>query len=145
MATMNTYFDFQDFSNPVHYYIDNTFFWAIVPGLTKKSDIYIKRSFVTLTDDIVQILTETKSDFYQIENYDDSIEQENSDGTIIGTYFRLDSNYDTYERQVYSFWDFLGAIGGLNESLIIIGGLATYFFTERLFFASVIQKIYQVS
>ena len=143
--TYYRYFDFSDFEGPVHTYIDTSFFWALVPGITKKTDIYVKQNKVQLTDDVIQILTEKDSDFYQIQLWKDSIEQEASDGTMVSFYFRFDSNFDIYVRQVYSFWDFLGQVGGLGQSLIIIGAGASILFTRRLFIASVIKKIYQVS
>ena len=107
--------------NPVQTYIDTTFYWAVVPGFNKKTDIFIKQNQVGLTDDIIQILTEQNSNFYQIQQWKDSAEQEGSDGTVVIFYLRLDDNFDIYKRQVYSFWDFLGQVGGLGQSLIIIG------------------------
>ena len=83
-------------------------------------------------------------EFYQVQNYDESLELEDPDGSIVSFFFRFDSNYDSYQRQVYSFWDFLGQVGGLNESLVIIGSVLTVMFTERLFYASVIKRMYHV-
>ena len=145
MSLINTYFDFSDFSDPVSFYVDTSFYWAILPGFEKKTNIFIKKNQATLNDDIIQMFSDKNIDFFQIQNYDESLEYENTtEGTMVSFFFRLDSNYDSYQRQVYSFWDFLGQVGGLNESLVIIGSVLTVLFTERLFYASVISRMYQV-
>lgn len=52
--------------------------------------------------------------------------------------------YDNYERSVFGFGNLLENIGGFYSSIIAIGMLIVPFFTEKLFYASVIKKIYQI-
>jgi hypothetical protein len=57
-------------------------------------------------------------------------------------YIRLDKSYDIYERKVYSLLDLLGDIGGLKESVLLIGFLMVDFFSERLLVSSIMRKMY---
>ena len=41
---VNSYFDFEDYQNPVHTYLDDRFIIDLVPGLEKDDIIYIKKS-----------------------------------------------------------------------------------------------------
>ena len=36
-------------------------------------------------------------------------------GQLASVYFRFDSQYDIYERRIYSFGELLGQIGGLFQ------------------------------
>jgi hypothetical protein len=121
MALVNTYFDFDDYVDPVNQYIDSSYFWDLLPGFRKKTDIFIKKNSVSLIDDVIQLFTEKNSNFYQVTQSKESLELEDTtDGKIVDVFFRLDDNYDNYEREVFSFWSFLGQVGGLYESLNII-------------------------
>ena len=76
-----------------------------------------------LIDDVVQLFSSQTLDFYQAVKFKESIELEDDEGKILDVFFRYDEDYDIYERRIYSFWDFLGQIGGLEQSLLIIGSV----------------------
>ena len=59
-------------------------------------------------------------------------------------YFRFDSQYDIYERRIYSFGELLGQIGGLFQIFLMIGVSIVSIFSERLFVSSILRKIYQI-
>jgi len=46
--------------------------------------------------------------------------------------------------RVYNLFDVLSDIGGLKESVVIIGMLIAELFTEKLFVSKMISRIYQV-
>ena len=145
MSVVNQYFDFDDYDNPVNEFIDSQFYWDIAPGFRKKTDIFIRKNEAELEDDVVQIFTAKNFDFYQIVKSKESFELEDtSTGVIVDVFFRYDEDYDVYERRIYSFWDFLGQIGGLQQSLLIIGSFICILFTEKLYAASIIRRIYQI-
>jgi len=60
----------------------------------------------------------------------------------IALYIRFDSNYDIYERKIYSILDLLGDIGGLAESIYIIGSILVSFVAHRFFISSILKNIY---
>ena len=145
MSIVNTFFNFNDYGNPVNSYIDSQFFWDIAPGFRKKTDIYIRKDEANLQDDVIQLFTTRSLDFYSIVKSKESFELEDStSGEIVDVFFRYDEDYDVYERRIYSFWDFLGQIGGLEQSLLIIGSFIWFLFTEKLYIASIIRRIYQI-
>ena len=55
-----------------------------------------------------------------------------------------DSTSISYERQVFSFMDVFGNIGGLLEIMSITGGFIVGFFSERTFLFTLLSKLYQI-
>ena len=43
-------------------------------------------------------------------------------GAVLRLSFGIDPSTISYSRSVFSFWDFLGDVGGLYDMLILIGG-----------------------
>lgn len=74
--------------------------------------------------------------------YDDSNADEPNALAII--YIRFDPRYDSYERKIYSILEMLGDIGGLQQSLFIMGMLLCQFFTYRVFISSLLKQVYQI-
>ena len=59
-----------------------------------------------------------KKTFYQVQNTKEQIELEDTDQQIASVYIRLDSQYDIYERRIYSVGELLGQIK-INNILLI--------------------------
>ncbi len=97
-----------------------------------------------MEDDYLHIGQQTGFDFFQIENsreYDDNwFEGEYN----VAIYLRFDNNYDIYERKIYDLMALLGDIGGLAESLNILGAFFVAFFAHRMFIGSILKHIYQL-
>ena len=55
-----------------------------------------------------------------------------------------DATTNSYERQVFSFMDAFGNIGGLLEIMSIAGGLLVGIFSERMFLFSILSKLYHI-
>ena len=75
-------------------------------------------------------------------SYDDNLNSE--DDPLIEIFIRYDPKYDLYERKIYSLLELLGDIGGLWQSLFIIGYVAVNFIAYRIFVASLLKQIYHV-
>ena len=58
--------------------------------------------------------------------------------------FRLDKEYDVYDRQVYSISGVLQDVGGFYNSLFFLGLLIYSQVQGTLFFTSIISKLYLV-
>ena len=56
----------------------------------------------------------------------------------------MDKYYSKFERTVNTIAELLGNLGGLYEISLIFGQLAIGIFSERLFIASILHKIYQI-
>ena len=59
-------------------------------------------------------------------------------------FIRFDPRYDIYNRQVYSILPMLGDIGGLQQSLYLIGYMVVAYFSHRIFISSILKRIYQI-
>jgi len=104
--------DMKNYTKAVQGVINDGYFWELVPGLRKKSDIYIRKSEAEFEDGYVQLGSPQNQEFYQVSESSDSFESESSDGDILTIYFRYDKTSDIYKRQTYSLAQLLGQAGG---------------------------------
>ncbi|TNV85532.1 hypothetical protein FGO68_gene3405 [Halteria grandinella] len=145
IAFINQYFDYNDFTIPIKSLIDDSVFTLIESDKIKRLNFYVMKSYIQLQDEYFQLGQSVTDNFANVVNlrpYDDS--NESDDGTVVQIFIRYDSRYDYYERRVYSMLELLGDIGGLQQSLYIIGLIMCQFFTYRIFLSSVLKQIYQV-
>lgn len=63
---INTYFDFKDFVDPIKYFIDDTFFWPIMPIIGKQSFLYIRQSFTELKDEFFSFSNGVNKTLYSL-------------------------------------------------------------------------------
>ena len=63
---------------------------------------------------------------------------------MIAIYIRYDSSYDEYHRRSYSLMELLRDIGGLQQSLYIIGFVIVTFIAKRIFISDLLTHIYQI-
>lgn len=145
LSIVNSYFDFDDYNNPIHTYLDDRYSFDTISGLAKTANIYLRKNQVEVQDSFFTYAPGgDKSSFVNIKRYDTLISNENDDGTVLSIYFMKDYEYETYERSVYSFLDFAGNLGGINEVLEVIGGLLVGIVADKLFFYSILSRLYQV-
>lgn len=83
-------------------------------------------------------------EYFQVENSQSILETSTPAhrGELLVFYLRFDKQYDNYERIVFSFGDFFENIGGFYSGIIAIGMILVPFFSERLFYSSLIKNIY---
>jgi hypothetical protein len=144
MAVGNSYFDMNNYTQPASIYLDGQFFWDMMPGFRKKTDIFVKRNSAELSDDFIQLGQNKEIEFYQIENYREQTELEGSDLQFASVYISYDPYHDEYNRKVYSVGDLLGQVGGIYEFMLVSGMLLVSIFSERLFVSAILNKIYQI-
>lgn len=144
MVVSNTYVDFDNYQQPVQSFLDDKFFWDLMPGFRKKTDIYFRKNEAQLVDDLVQLGQSTRLSFYQVKTFREQTELEGTDLQFASIYFRFDAYYDVYQRRVYSLGDLFGQIGGLYSSVFVVGAVFVAVFSERLFVSSILRKIYQI-
>ena len=63
---------------------------------------------------------------------------------LVHVTIRMEAREDTYERTVFSVFDFTGLVGGVFEIFEILGGVIVGFFAHKLFMFSVLSNLYQV-
>ena len=144
MPIVNTIVDMKDYKKPIQYTLDDTLFWDLMPGTRKKTDVFIRQNDASFEDAYFQLGFPNEKQFYQVVDLDHRFEEESTYGDILSIYYRFDKTTDVYERKIYSLGELLGQAGGFFSALIGIGSLLLAIFSERLFVASVLRKIYQI-
>lgn len=144
MALENTIVDMKDYKEPIKYIIDDGLYWELVPGIRKKTDVYIRQNEAEFEDNYIQIGFPDEREFYQVAMNTHSFESESGGGDILSIYFRYDKNSDIYNRQIYSLGELMGEAGGFYGALLAIGSIFIFIFSERLFVSSVLKQIYQI-
>lgn len=135
-------FDFNDFEDPIKTFVDDSIFFELESDRAKKVNFFTMKSEAELEDDYLQLGQQENLEFFNVQNmreYEDKF-----GGSYINFYIRYDSQYNIYERKIYSIMDLLGDIGGLAESLYILGMLFVGFISHRLFISSILRRVYQV-
>jgi hypothetical protein len=79
-------------------------------------------------------------------SFDDAFKKLDPNDDDTGIYSTITMRYDTkyyqYSRTVYTVLQFLGDVGGLQSSLIMVSAVLVSFFTHRLFLASIMKQMY---
>ena len=60
----NQYFDGKDYVHPIKSYLDDRFYFPLLAAYTKLTNIFVKNQQISLEDDIVGLLSESKEDFF---------------------------------------------------------------------------------
>ena len=71
-----------------------------------------------MIDSYIQYGQSSEKTFYQVQNTKEQVKIESTDQQIASVYIRLDSQYDIYERRIYSVGELLGQIK-INNVLLI--------------------------
>ena len=65
----SSYFDFDDYENPIKSYIDTKFYYNLDSSFTKTADIYVRKSFAEQSDSIFQFQpSSSQSSFISAED-----------------------------------------------------------------------------
>ena len=89
---VNTYFDFNNMVQPVQQFIDDTFFWPILPTMGKQSFFYLRQSFTSLSDQFFSFSNNGNNyTLYSIRTEKDTIQTIYYKGiTYVSVQIRLD-------------------------------------------------------
>ena len=110
----------------------------------KEAQLLVRNNHVVLSDSFIQF-GQTKKQFYSIENDRlDFTARDFSFSLYASIVIRMEAREDTYERTVFSFFDFTGLVGGVFEILEVIGSIVVSFFANRLFMFWMLSNLYQV-
>lgn len=122
LALVNTYFDFDDYDEPVKSYVTSTNNMFLTPDLTQYYEGFIQQNKVSKSDNIFFTADFEEEYFYTIENRNfKTFNTEVSGGAVAVIQIALDQQNQEYERVVFTFIDMFGFIGGLFDSLFFFG------------------------
>lgn len=142
MVVINSYFDFDDYSQPIKTYIDDRFLFNIMFDFTKENIVYIRQNEAETQDGFFYYTPDgSNSEFLSVDRIDQRLYD--AEG-LVSMKFVKDTRKDSFERSVFSILDVLGNIGGLNEVIEVGGGIIVAIFSGKLFLYSLISSLYQV-
>ena len=143
LIMVNTFFDFDDYDNPIQTYIDERIENGL-SGFARFVDIYVQHNHAVLKDEYLPFFSEEKKQsFISIETNNDRLTGASENNFVIFT-FKRSSMSVTYERSVYTLFDVLSTLGGISKVFTIIGYIIVAIFSSRSFNYSVLSKLYQV-
>ena len=82
--------------------------------------------------------------FYSIGDQLNDVSAIDTSGEFISIKITLDKKYSVIQRNVFSFVDLIGKIGGINQILVVFGALIASIFSYRIYMESLLSKFYKI-
>ena len=99
-------FDFNDYNDPIKYFINDRFYYSTISDMRKDINIYVRENSVELNDSIFQFTPSLKqSKFISIEESISNLKKINKDNVVINLAFAKDQTTVSYQRTVLTFLD----------------------------------------
>eukprot|EP00347_Sterkiella_histriomuscorum_P010692 403375291 len=139
-----TYFDSEDFNQPIKAYLEDKLFLPLQYGVKKGVEIHLKKNHVALNDNILPFQSSKDLTFISTETqifFQADINRKGLSFAHIN--LRLDRRQDLFTRNVYSISQLLSDIGGIYNTLFLIGFILASQFSEKIFYAKAIKEIFQ--
>ena len=120
----NQYFDFRNIDNPVQSYVEELYEYSIENDGIFFVDLFVKQNQYETQDDYLNIAGPKTGIFYDTKSHRDSdLDTEGVPQVFAYFNFWISNQEDFYERTVYSFFDFVGQIGGIVELFLIFAAI----------------------
>ena len=100
-------------------YVSDRIIFKTLKSFHKEVTMYLRRSEYNLNDDYVQIRGQEKGSYYSITDKQTDI-QEQIDDTIITIQIFQDPIVNQFERNIFTFLEMIGQLGGLYEILTVV-------------------------
>ena len=142
---LSTYFDYDDFDNPLKTFVDDQDAYGMNNQLSSYLEIKVQQNKAYLSDNLFYNFNPEEKTYYNVKNrnyrmVDSSLVSNSLMNIVVG----LDKESEEYERVVYTFIEMFGFLGGLFDFLFFGGFIFIQFFTENSYLNSVFSKLYQV-
>jgi hypothetical protein len=88
---------------------------------------YLRKNYLYLSDDFIGLTNAKEDYFYSLSNKEYGLSPTNNGASLAGEQIlytmtlKIDSVYDTYERQVYNVGNLISDVGGFYSALFIAG------------------------
>jgi len=133
--------DFDDYETPVKSYLDDRYLFRGIPTIKKYVRMYLTENEVESTDSLISLGQSHQEEFISVDRADTDLHV--FTGTI---YFEillvLSPEKVIYTRDVFSFFDLFGQLGGVFELLNICFGLIIGYFSKPTFLFSIFKRLY---
>ena len=140
---INTYFDQDDYTNPIKTYIEDGLEYNGLNSYKSDVKLYFQQNDVEMLDDYFSLIPnpEQKS-FFRLASKNNLLSY--STDEIITISFLKSNQKQTIERSVFTFLDLLGVLGGIFGILSMFGGFFVSIFADKMVNYSILSKLYQV-
>ena len=140
---VNTYFDSNEYDNPIKTYIEDGIGYSGVNGISHLANFYFQNNEIETQNSYLSMFhRKQKYSFINLDTIKNSIGS--SDESIFKFGFIKSNKKRSIERSVFTFLDLIGTLGGIFEIFSIIGGILVAIFSEKMFYYSVLSNLYQV-
>ena len=140
-------FDFLAYNRPLRSKLLNnsySFSYSLSSGYVKSANMFVRNNHVTLADSFFQIGITEKKQFYSVETIRPDFSTHNAGLVYANILLRMEAREDSYERTVFSIFDFTGLVGGVFEIFEVTGGIIVGLFAYKLYMFSMLSNLYQV-
>ena len=146
IAIISSYFDFEDYENPIHYYLEDMNVFNLIPSLGLQVQYQVRQNQAVMNDDILLGSQghSNEVNFYSIDRKRISYSTIGFNNSYLQVFISLDPQIDQYQRTVYCFFDMFGFIGGIFGLFKTFGYLLVCYFIEKAYYSSIISKLYHV-
>jgi len=142
LVTVNSYFDFKDYSDPVKQYLQQGDLSYLIQDFAQLIDITIQENNAETFDSIFFNVSPEEERFYSVGERRYKVAPESSINAIFRIRFTLDDAVITHERTVFTILDMIGQIGGVYGLLFLLGQVIFGYISEKYFLRSVISKLF---
>jgi len=140
---VDSFFDAENFENPIGTSITDSYYYKMLPGYTKMTEIYVMQNKLELMDSFYQYGNPEEQTFYSLSGgYKDT--QVKITDAYINTYFFIDSKVTTHKRTVYSLLDMLSQLGGVFQVVKSLSFVILGYYAEKMMYYCLIRKLYQL-
>ena len=140
---INSFFDLEDYNNPIKSYIQDGLEFYTINGNRNNVRLYFQENESERQDDYFALFPQSKEEkFLRLANFDQRLSYGESD--ILRVSFLKSNQKQTIERSVFAILDLLGLLGGVLEVFSIFAGTFVAIFADRLLNYSILSNLYQV-
>ena len=140
---VNTYFDQDDYTNPIKTYVEDGLEYNGLNSYQSQAKFYFQKNDAEMLDDYFSIFpSPQQKSFFRLASKNNLLSY--STDEIITISFLKSNQKQTIERSVFTFLDLLGVLGGIFGILSMFGGFFVSIFEDKMVNYSILSKLYQV-
>ena len=140
---VNTYFDQDDYTNPIKTYIEDGLEYRGLNSYRSDAKYYFQENDIEMLDNYFSLLpSPTQKSFFRLANSNNLLSFSTSE--IMHISFLKSNQKQTFVRSVFTFLDLLGVLGGIFGILSMFGGFFVSIFADKMLNYSILSSLYQV-
>ena len=145
IAITRSYFDFNDYENPVKTFLSESESFFMVEGITTWAGYYIQENTALRSDNLFYNEPFQESIFYDITTKNiKTVNKLVTNGAVLFITVGPYAETVHYERTVYSLLDLFGYLGGFYDFMLFIGFWFVQGFQDKIFHNAIFSNLYQV-